>query len=66
MPDEQDEVIGTLADPATHGGAAVDHVEIHGAHDFLAGDVAMKIKRAVRYEYMDFSTLDARRSTLDA
>ena len=64
MPDEQDEVIRFLADPATHGDTKVDHVETHGAHVFLAGDEALKIKRAVAYDYMDFSTLDARERML--
>src|SRR6056297_2402444 len=62
--DAQHEVIRFLADPAKHGGAEVDHVETHGAHVFLAGDAALKIKRAVRYDYMDFSTLAARERML--
>lgn len=64
LPDDQSEVIGFLADPATHGGAAVEHVETHGAHVFLCGDVALKVKRAVRYDYMDFSTREKRRAML--
>lgn len=41
----------------------VDHVEridTHGAIVFLAGTHVYKIKRAVQYEYMDFSTLALR------
>ncbi|WP_296763222.1 bifunctional aminoglycoside phosphotransferase/ATP-binding protein [Sediminimonas sp.] len=64
MADEQDKVIRFLADPATHGGAEVNHLETHGAHVFLAGNEAFKIKRAVRYDYMDFSTLEARERML--
>ena len=64
MPDDQDAVIDFLSDPATHGGAPVEHVQTHGAHVFLAGDAAYKIKRAVRYDYMDFSTLAARERML--
>lgn len=64
MPGAQDEVIRFLADPASHDGAKVAHVETHGAHVFLAGNLALKIKRAVSYDYMDFSTLDAREKTL--
>jgi aminoglycoside phosphotransferase family enzyme/predicted kinase len=60
MADDQSEVIRFLMDPATHGGAVPEHVETHGAHVFLAGDVALKIKRAAKYDYMDFSTLALR------
>lgn len=64
MSDEQDEVIQFLMNPAQHGEAPVDHVETHGAHIFLAGDEALKIKRAVSYDYMDFSTLAIREKML--
>ena len=64
LPDDQSEVIAFLADPASHGGAAVEHVETHGAHVFLSGETALKVKRAVRYDYMDFSTLEKRRAML--
>ncbi|HEY5830217.1 MAG TPA: hypothetical protein VIV01_17790, partial [Hyphomicrobiaceae bacterium] len=33
----------------------------HGAQVFVAGGEAIKIKRAVRYPYLDFSTLELRR-----
>ncbi|SHL57096.1 hypothetical protein SAMN05444414_12027 [Roseovarius marisflavi] len=57
----QDQVIAFLSCPNHHpGAAAVELVETHGALIFLAGDVALKIKRAVRYDYMDLSTLDLR------
>ncbi|MCR8547960.1 AAA family ATPase [Salipiger sp. P9] len=64
MPDDQTEVIAYLSDPASHGGAPVEHVQTHGAHVFLAGDHAYKIKRAVTYDYMDFSTLPLREAML--
>lgn len=41
--------------------AAVETVETHGAVVFLAGAEALKIKRAVKLPYLDFSTLEARR-----
>ena len=60
-PVEQDQVIAFLADPATHQATApVKQLGTHGAHVFLAGNNAYKIKRAVRYPYMDFSTLERR------
>lgn len=61
----QSAVIVFLASSAAFGGAApVEHVETHGAHVFLAGDTALKIKRAVRYDYMDLSTLVLRETML--
>lgn len=61
---DQSEVVAFLADPTTHGSARVEHVETHGAHIFLAGETALKVKRAVRYDYMDFTTLEKRRAML--
>lgn len=47
-------------------GAAAEEVETHAARVFLSGDRAFKMKRAVRYSFLDFSTLDARRAALEA
>ena len=63
-PDDQSEAIAFLADPASYAGLPVEHVETHGAHVFLVGDTALKVKRAVRYDYMDFSTLAKRQAML--
>jgi aminoglycoside phosphotransferase family enzyme/predicted kinase len=65
VPEDQSDVLAFLADPATHGGAEVARVDTHSAHVFLAGDTAWKIKRAVRYDYLDFSTLEKRKAILD-
>ena len=65
MSEDQSAVLAFLSDPATHGGETPEHVETHGAHVFLAGDRALKIKRAVAYDYMDFSTLKQRRKMLE-
>ncbi len=60
---EQAEVIAFLADPASHTGVeCVERFETHGNLVFLAGAEAWKIKRAVHFPYMDFSTLDKRRA----
>lgn len=65
--DGQGEVIAFLnseaAYPAPAGGASRGGVvctETHGALVFAAGGDVYKIKRAVRFPYMDFSTLDLR------
>jgi aminoglycoside phosphotransferase family enzyme/predicted kinase len=58
---DQRDVIAFLADPASHAGAdRVERLETHGNLIFLAGGEAWKIKRAVRFPYMDFSTLEKR------
>ncbi|MBT8408360.1 MAG: AAA family ATPase [Alphaproteobacteria bacterium] len=62
----QDEVVAFLSDPATHG--TTDPVEVIGTHCaivFLAGDRAYKIKRPVKYDYLDFSTLARRHAVLE-
>lgn len=41
-------------------------IETHGALVFLAGDRVYKMKRAVRFPYMDFSTVERRREMCEA
>ncbi len=65
-PEDQAEVIRFLSDPASHTGPGpVECVETHGNLVFLSGDDAWKIKRAVRFDYMDFSTLGKRREACE-
>jgi uncharacterized protein len=59
--DEQEEVLRLLADPATYGGAEVRRFDTHAASVFLAGDRALKVKRAVRFPFLDYSTLAKRK-----
>ena len=47
-------------------GAEVEQVSTHAAEIFLVGERAYKMKRAVRYSFLDFTTLDRRRRTLGA
>jgi aminoglycoside phosphotransferase family enzyme/predicted kinase len=65
--DAQSEVGDFLATPAAYPGApaVVERLETHGAMVFLAGPDAYKIKRAVRYSYMDVSTLERRRAAIE-
>jgi aminoglycoside phosphotransferase family enzyme/predicted kinase len=58
----QDEVFALLADPATFGGGEVRRFDTHGAAVFLAGDRALKVKRAVRFAFLDYSTLQKRKA----
>jgi aminoglycoside phosphotransferase family enzyme/predicted kinase len=63
---DQSEVVQFLASPATHAGVAVECVETHASIVFLAGTRAWKLKRAVRYDYLDFSTPSRRREMCEA
>ncbi|MGI9476129.1 MAG: AAA family ATPase [Hyphomicrobiaceae bacterium] len=61
----QAEVIEFLRSPATYGPEVdnVECIETHGALVFLAGDQAYKLKRSVKFQYLDFSTLEKRERT---
>ncbi len=63
QPSPEQEVLAFLQDPALYGPdvRAVERLETHGAYVFLGGDRVFKMKRPVRYDYMDFSTLERRR-----
>ncbi|MCO5130489.1 MAG: AAA family ATPase [Xanthobacteraceae bacterium] len=61
----QRQVLAFLADPATHGGVAVRRIDTHAAVVFLAGDRALKVKRAVRFPFLDYSTLARRKAACD-
>jgi aminoglycoside phosphotransferase family enzyme len=50
----QQAVFAFLADPATHGGAKVTRIDTHAASVFLAGDRVLKVKRAVRFPFLDY------------
>ena len=41
--------------------ATVERIETHASVVFLAGPFAYKVKRAVKYPFLDFSTLERRR-----
>ena len=64
---DQGEVADFLEDPASYGPGVGEVVrfDTHGAMVFLAGARAYKIKRAVRFPYMDFSTLALRRAACE-
>lgn len=55
------EAIAFLNDPRHHDGAAVTRVDTHAAMVFLVGERAYKLKRAVRYPYLDYATAEKRR-----
>ena len=61
--DMQERVFAFLADPATHPG--VLRIDTHGASVFLEGSRALKIKCAVRFPFLDYSTLEKRKAACD-
>ena len=64
--ESQASVFALLADPATHGGDAVSRIDTHAAVVFLAGTRAFKVKRAVRFPFLDYSTLSKRKDACEA
>jgi aminoglycoside phosphotransferase family enzyme/predicted kinase len=68
MIDDQQAVIAFLSEPSSYGPAIerVDIIETHVSLVFLAGDRAYKLKRAVKYPYLDFSTPEHRRRACEA
>ncbi|MEO7689255.1 MAG: AAA family ATPase [Sphingomonas sp.] len=64
---DQAAVVAFLATGAALGCAAPPRrIDTHAATIFLGPDRAWKLKRAVRFAYLDFSTPDRRRAALDA
>ena len=64
--DAQAEVVAFLSAPATHQGAEVERIDTHASIVFLAGSRAWKLKRAVQYDYLDFSTPARRKAMCEA
>ncbi len=62
----QQAVMDFLGQRATHGGAKVRRIDTHAASVFLAGDSALKVKRAVRFPFLDYSTLAKRQAACKA
>jgi uncharacterized protein len=63
---DQREIVEFLGAPETHGGAPVERIDTHASIVFLAGRLAWKLKRAVRYDYLDFSSAERRRQMCEA
>jgi aminoglycoside phosphotransferase family enzyme/predicted kinase len=64
----QDALIAFLSEGRSFGmpGAAVERITTHAAMIFLAGERAYKMKRAVRYSFLDFTTFDRRKRALES
>lgn len=66
--EDQTAALSALADPRAYAAlgpeaaGAVTRIDTHGSVVFLAGGRVVKVKRAVRFPYMDFGTLERRRA----
>ncbi len=58
-----DPVVDALCRPDfyPHHPASVELVQTHASYIFLAGDFVYKIKKPVRYDFLDFTTLEKRK-----
>jgi aminoglycoside phosphotransferase family enzyme/predicted kinase len=65
--EDQREVIAFLSNPLSYEDVEhVERLETHISLVFLAGRYAYKLKRAVRYPYLDFSTVKQRQAFCNA
>ncbi|MBI4526823.1 MAG: phosphotransferase, partial [Deltaproteobacteria bacterium] len=63
-PPSQDSLIQAMRETSFYGRrrpAAVEHLETHISHVFLTDDLVYKVKKAVRFAFLDYSTLARRR-----
>ncbi|WP_342240401.1 bifunctional aminoglycoside phosphotransferase/ATP-binding protein [Inquilinus sp. OTU3971] len=58
-------MIAFLSQPEAYGAASVQRVETHASIVFLAGGHAYKLKKAVRFSYLDYSTPELRRAACE-
>src|SRR6478752_7965606 len=63
---DQAAVLDFMASPNAYGSVhgKVERIDTHASIVFLAGARAYKLKRAVKYPFLDFSTLGLRRRAL--
>ncbi len=69
MTESQSEAIAFLSQPLSYGssaGESVERIETHASIVFLIGQLALKLKRSVRFAYLDYSTVELRRRCCEA
>jgi aminoglycoside phosphotransferase family enzyme len=68
QPDNQEEVIAFLSRPESYGldAGVVERVETHCSIVFLVAERAYKLKRAIRYAALDYTTREKRRAACEA
>ena len=59
----QETIVHALEDPGfyPHRPAGIEHVQTHISHVFLVGPYVYKLKKAVRFPFLDFGTAERRR-----
>ncbi len=64
----QQAVVAFLSEPQTYdlSDGDVEVIETHISRVFLAGERALKMKRAVKFPYLDFTSLESRRHACEA
>ena len=60
--ESQEKIFALLSAPATHGGVSVRRIDTHAAAVFLAGERVYKVKRAVKFPFLDYSTIERRKA----
>ncbi len=68
LTEDQSDIIAFLSTPAAFDGSVetVGRVTTHASEIFIGKDRVFKLKRAVKYPFMDFSTRDLRRRYCEA
>jgi aminoglycoside phosphotransferase family enzyme/predicted kinase len=68
MAEDQRDVIAFLAEGASYGrpGAPVERIDTHASIVFLVGERVFKLKRAVAFSYLDYSTAARREAACRA
>ena len=63
---QQAAILQVMGSPTTYGLAnqTIERIDTHASVVFLAGDKAYKIKKEVKYPFLDFSNLEKRRLAL--
>ncbi len=61
----QKDVVDFLSCRANFGGAPVERIDTHLSHLFLVGARVYKVKRALQYDFADFTTLERRRAACE-
>src|SRR5215213_6589425 len=64
--ESQEPAFALLSDAATHGGESVKRVDTHAAVLFLSRERVLKVKRAVRFPFLDFSSVEKRKAACEA
>lgn len=65
---EEGKIVEFLSEPESYGLAgagSVGHIETHASHVFLAGSRAWKLKKRVKFTFLDFSSLDRRKAACE-